>query len=308
MQQAKVDLDFNYHAYRHYIYTRSHHYDLSLVDGVFKILKGHYLDQTFKQQQYYDLCANFESNTTPQMYFDHLGEIITQTMRDKQVGILASNGFDSRLLCLLLSQHLDHFHVFTYGSDTYSESSRLQRFLKKLPRQNYTLHKFRHSMAKSSPHFTPRKLIEHSDLFLDCFMDLSGNKEHLLYIDAFAKMIDLGIDHVVTGCMAGDVRRIIPLYLMELRKSDLESIASPHMQRLFDVTNDQLEQLYHSGRDDDAWVDGKHYHFGDAQTNYPHPLMLNYGLVQNSLTVYTARALELYRGINRDKLPGRGGG
>lgn len=307
MDAADVPFKFNYHAYRHYIYTRSHHYDMSLVDGVFKLLKGHTLDHTLKQRQYYDLRDSFESDITPEMYFDHLGEIMMQTMQSKQVGILASNGYDSRVLCLLLSQHLEHFHVFTYAADTYSETPHLKHFLQQLPKQNYTLHTLRHSMAKGSPHYTPRKLARHAELFLDCFMDLSGNKEHLLYIDALDRMVDMGIDHVVTGCMAGDVRRIIPLYLMELRESDIEDIASPQLLQKFGISNDQLEMLYHGLREDDPWVDDKHYLFGDAQTNYTHPLMLHHGLTQNSLTVYTARALELYRGIDRSKLPGRGG-
>ncbi len=307
MQAADVPFDFDYHAYRHYIYTRSHHYDLSLIKNVFKLLKGHYLDQTLEQKQYYDLRAAFETDITPEQYLDHLRDVISQTMRGKEIGVLASNGFDSRFLCLLLSQNLDHFHIFSYGADTYSETGRLEAFLKLLPMQNYTLHKLRHSMAAGSPHFTPRKLIDHADLFLDCFVDLSGNKEHLLYLDAFAQMTDLRMDHVVTGCMAGHVRRSIPLYLMELRESDMEQVGTDRTRELFGVTNEELEELYHGRREDDDWVDDKHYLFGDAQTNYTHPLMLNYGLVQNSLAVYTARALELYRGIDRQILPGRGG-
>ncbi len=306
-QSLSLPIDFDYESYRHMLHTRNHHFDRSLLKGVSKLLKGHLLSRQCVATRYYDFPPRIKAGSTPGDYFDHIRDYTRQTLAGKKVALLASNGYDSRLNAVILSQCLDRFDIFTFKSDVYSEHSGARQFFSKLPRQNYNLRTPGYSMAPGSPHYAPRWLGRHPGLFLDCFDDLSENKEHLLFLEVFAQLAREGFDAVVTGCMGGDVRRVHPLYLVAHRDSDLDLAGTPQTKRLFGISDKQIDDHYRQMEADPESLENQRELFGDGQMNYTAPLLINRGICQVALPLCTARSMEIYRGIDRAKLPGRGG-
>lgn len=307
MRTAPLPLAMDYHAYRHQIYTRNHHFNFCVQRGVGKLLKGHLLEPGLTPRCYYQLQPRIERGTTPADYFDHLRHYIRSTLCGRRVAILASNGYDSRMNCILLSECLDHFDIYTFRSDVYSEHRHARRFLRCLPRQNFTIHEVGHSMARGSPWYTPRRLAMHTDLFLDCFDDLTENKEHMLFLDPLTAMVERGCEVLITGCMGGDVRRVNPIHLIEDRPTDMDTAGTARTRELFGISDQDLYEFYQPHREDAAWLDDHRERYGDGQMNYVQPLLLNRGIAAVALPMATARSMEIYRGIDRTKLPGRGG-
>ena len=307
LAKSQTPLDFDYESFRHLIHTCADHFDRSVVKGVSKLLKGHYISRGLQPVHYFWLPDHVIEGSTPDDYFDHLRVFIRETMAHKKVAVLSSNGFDSRMACVLLSQCLDHFDVFTIRSDVYSEHHRLREFLDHLPRQNFGFRVFGHSMVPSSPHYTARRLWTQRSLYLDCVDDLTINKQHMLFADVFATLIDEGYEVLVNGCHGGDVRTVVPIQVVFQRPAGLEAMGTPRTRELFAVSDNELTQQYLEHHPDPQILEKRREQLSDGQMSCFAPLLLNHGLVQVPLPICSARALQLYRGIDRTKIPGRGG-
>ena len=307
MDAAQLPLRFDYRAYRHHIYTRGHHFDMCVVQDVGKMLKGHYVDRSLNEHRYYRLEDNFRHGATPADYFDHVRDVIRQTLMGKKVAVLSSNGFDSRTDCILASQCLDQFEVFTIKADAFSEHRQTRQFLKSLPKQNYKFRVAGHSMSSGSPRYTIRNLYEHAPTFLSCFDDLTENKEHVVFADILATLAKEGFDAIVTGCMGGDVRKLLPMVTIYDRPTDLDQAGTSSKHEFFRDEHDVMKQRYTADFPDAGLLDPMREFAGDGQQNYTAPMLLHHGVLHVPLPICTARAHELYRGIDRTSVPGRGG-
>lgn len=301
---ANLPLDVDYETLRRQIFTRSQFFDRCILKGVRKIRKGFLVDRAQTERQYYDLVANIRHGSTPADYFAHLDDFVQQTMTGRKVATLASAGFDSRINCLMLNRHLDEVDVFTYRSDLYSEHRKAKQFLSCLPRQRYRLHTLGHSMLPGSPHYTPRTVYRHRDTYLECFDDLTMNKEHFIFVEALDAMRRNGTQVLVNGVSGDSVRRLRPLTLFWPTKDTLDDDSPPAVRELWGPPLGELEQQYtHTGNAERS--DALRLSVGSGQFNYGSPLLANLGIVAVSLPICTARALELYRGIDRSELSGK---
>lgn len=305
LRAARVPLSIDYRALRHHLYTRSHHFDCCVAAGAAKLLKGQCLGSDGQPRFYYRLPDHIRTAATPDDFFDALRGFVRATLAGRKVAVLASNGFDSRMNILLLTECLDHLDICTLRSDAYSEHRMLEAFLDTIPRRNWRLRHFDYSMAPSSPHYAPRRLHEHADFFLDCFDDLTENKEHLIFAPVLRQLVSEGFDAIITGCMGGDVRRVIPIHVVNHRPDTLDPLGTPRTRELFGVTRTQLHDEY--TRTERETPDVPRERTGDGQMNYAWPLYARHGLLHIALPICTAQSMEIYRGIDRLTLPGHGG-
>lgn len=289
---------------RHYI-TRDTHFDCSPIKGARKLLKGQWLDPSLDPRFYYRVAQNIRPGTTPDDLFTHFEDFCRHTFRNRKVAMLGSNGHDSRLNALILSRALDHFDIFTFTSDIYSEHRMAEAYYRCLPRQNFTVRRVPYSMSPGSPHYAVRRLATHTDVFLDCFDDLTENKEQMIFLDVFRTLVREGYEVVVTGCVGGDVRRVLTPHMINFRPNDFHRTAPPRVRQMLGETDEEAEAGYEKILANDP--DSVREILSDGQMNYTGPLYFNHGLLQVALPVATGRSVAIMRGIDRTKLPGRGG-
>lgn len=301
IRAADVPLRFDYRAFRHQLQTKAGLFDMSVIQGVRKLRKGHILGRDLEPRQYYDPATHIVPGSTPEDYFAHLDHYISQVLRQRRVATLCSAGFDSMMQATLLSRGLEQFDVYTAVTDIYSEHRRAQRFLRLLPKQNFRVQTFGYSMAPGSPAYAPRRLHTHASTYLACVDDLIMSKDHLTFADILTQMRKEGVEVLVTGYYGDSVRRAVPIHLMYYLNLHLDALATPRVRELFADSDEQVAACY-PRCEDELWQRLTH-----AQWAYTPAMFLNLGIACVALPACTARALALSRGIDRDKLPGRGG-
>lgn len=289
---------------RHFL-TRSTHFDCSPIRDARKLLKGQCLDPSLEPRFYYRVKPNIRPGTTPDDLVAHFEDVCRTTLRGRKVAMLGSNGHDSRFNALILSRTLDHFDIITFTSDIYSEHRMAEAYYRCLPTQNFTIRRAPYSMSPGSPHYAVRRLATHTAGFLDCFDDLTENKEQLIFLDVFQSLAREGYDVVITGCVGGDVRRVMPPHMVNFRPNDFYASAPSQVQQLIGESDESAASVYRDTLAGDP--DSIREVISDGQMNYTGPLYFNHGLLQVSLPILTGRAIALMRGIDRNQLPGVGG-
>ncbi len=307
LQASGQPIELDYKAIRYNLFTRGHHFDLCCAKGANRMRKAHYLDKALTPTRYYDFTQHFVQGATTEDYFEHLRDYLRRTMRGRKLAVLGSNGHDSRMIYTLLSEEADHFDAFTMRCDRYPEHEMARRFLKAMPRQNHELHVMHHSMVPSSPAYSPRRLARYTDLFLDMFDELTVNKEHFLFLEVLSHMKEGGYDALFTGAWGGNVRTINPVECVFPRDEPYEAVGTDETRRLFGVSDAHLLKEFTESKRNAAILDPRYERLGNGHLNYAQTLWEATGAMFIPLPMPTVRSMEIYRGIDRTKLPGVGG-